>query len=64
MVTLLVYALVAIIAVAGLYGLAMLFLAQEHISPPAADRAPWAISDEQLEPQDIVEIRLPVALRG
>jgi hypothetical protein len=63
-VTLLVYALVAIVAVGALYGIALLFLGQEHISPPAADQAPWAISDEQLDAQDIVEVRLPVALRG
>ncbi len=64
MVTLLVYALLAIVAVGALYGLAMLFLAQEQISPAARDEAPWAISDEQLEPADIVGVRLPVALRG
>jgi hypothetical protein len=63
-VTLLVYALLAIVAVGGLYGLAMLFLAQEHISPAARDVAPWAISDDQLEPADIIGVRLPVAVRG
>jgi hypothetical protein len=63
-VTLLVYALLAIVAVGALYGLAMLFLAQEHISPAARDEAPWAIRDDQLEPQDIIDVRLPVALRG
>lgn len=64
MVTLLVYALVAIVAVGALYGIALLFLGQEHISPAVADRAPWAISDDELRPQDVVDVRLPVALRG
>jgi hypothetical protein len=63
-VTLLVYALLAIVAVGALYGLALLFLAQEQISPAARDEAPWAISDDQLDPSDIVGVRLPVAVRG
>ena len=64
MVTLLLYGILALVAVGCLYGLAMLFLAREQISRPAADRAPWRLRDRALEPQDIVEMRLPVALRG
>ncbi len=64
MVTLLVYALLAIVAVGGLYGLALLLLAPEHISPATRDQAPWAISDDQLEPADVIGVRLPVAVRG
>jgi hypothetical protein len=62
--TLLAYALLAIVAVGGLYGIALLFLGREQISPAARDQAPWAISDDQLEPSDIIGVRLPVAVRG
>lgn len=65
MLTLLLYALLALIAVSCLYGLATLFLARtEQISPPAADQAPWALADAPLDAHDVVELRLPVALRG
>jgi hypothetical protein len=63
-VTLLLYGVLALVAVGCLYGLAMLFLAREEISLPTADRAPWRLRDRALEPQDIVDLRLPVALRG
>jgi hypothetical protein len=63
--TLLLYALLALIAVSCLYGLATLFLARtEQISPPAADQAPWRLADAPLDAHDVVELRLPVALRG
>jgi hypothetical protein len=63
--TLLLYALLALIAVACLYGLATLFLSRtEQIAPATADRSPWRLRDQALEPNDIVDLRLPVALRG
>jgi hypothetical protein len=65
MLTLVLYALLAIIAVGALYGLAMLYLSRaEQIAPAAADRAPWGLSDEPLHARDVVAVRLPVALRG
>jgi hypothetical protein len=63
--TLLLYALLALVAVAGLYGLATMFLSRtEQIAPATADRSPWRLADQALEPTDIVDLRLPVALRG
>jgi hypothetical protein len=63
--TLLLYALLALVAVACLYGLATLFLSRtEQIAPATADRSPWRLRDQALEPNDIVDLRLPVALRG
>jgi hypothetical protein len=62
--TLLVYLVLALVAVGGLYGLAVLFVSREQISPASADRAPWGLKGEMLQAEDIVEMRLPVALRG
>jgi hypothetical protein len=62
--TLFLYGVLALVAVGCLYGLAILFLSREQISPAAADRAPWQLRDRALDAQDIVEMRLPVALRG
>jgi hypothetical protein len=62
--TLLLYLVLALVAVGCLYGLAVLFLSREQISPASADRAPWGLKDETLQATDIVELRLPVALRG
>jgi hypothetical protein len=62
--TLLVYLVLALVAVGGLYGLAVLFLSREQISPASRDRAPWGLKGETLQAEDIVEMRLPVALRG
>lgn len=65
MLTLLLYALLALVAVSCLYGLATLFLARtEQISPPAPDQAPWRLTDAPLEAHDVVDMRLPIALRG
>jgi hypothetical protein len=64
-VTLLLYLVLALVAVGCLYGLATLFLSRaEQMSPAAADRAPWALPAADISGQDIVELRLPVALRG
>jgi hypothetical protein len=62
--TLLLYLVLALVAVGCLYGLAVLFLSREQISPASADRAPWGLKGEALHATDIVEMRLPVALRG
>ncbi len=65
MVTLLLYTVLALVAVGCLYGLALVFLsAREQMSPAAADRPPWNLGDEPLEPNDVVGVRLPVTLRG
>jgi hypothetical protein len=64
-VTLLLYAVVALVAVGCLYGLALLFLsAREQIAPAAADRPPWHLGEDVLGPDDVVGVRLPVTLRG
>jgi hypothetical protein len=63
--TLVLYAFLALVAVGVLYGIALLFLARtEQISPPARDRAPWSLTSEPLRAEDVVSVRLPVALRG
>jgi hypothetical protein len=59
------YAFLAAVAVAVLYGLALLILPRsEQIAPAARDVAPWALGDTPLKAQDVLEVRLPVALRG
>lgn len=64
--TLLLYALLAIIVVAGLFALAVFVLPKgEQLAPPAADTRPWeTLPERQLRPEDVVAARLPVALRG
>src|SRR5882672_7716126 len=64
--TLFLYALLAIIVVAGLFALAVYVLPKgEQIAPPAPDTRPWeSLPDHQLRPEDVVSARLPVALRG
>ena len=66
MLTLFLYALLAIIVVAGLFALAVFVLPKgEQIAPPTPDTRPWeSLPDRQLRPEDIVSARLPVALRG
>lgn len=66
MLTLLLYALLAILVVAGLFALAVWVLPKgEQMAPPAADTRPWeTLPDRKLQPEDVVAARLPVALRG
>jgi hypothetical protein len=65
-VTFLLYAVLALVVVAVLFGLAVLVLPKgEQLSPPAPDVRPWAsLPDRKIEPEDVVAVRLPVALRG
>lgn len=65
-VTLFLYALLAIVVVAGLFALAVWVLPKgEQLAPPAPDTRPWdELPDRQLQPDDVVHARLPVALRG
>jgi DivIVA domain-containing protein len=64
--TLLFYGFVAIVVVGVLFGLAVWLLPHgEQISAPERDARPWQLPAERpLTPADVVEIRLPVALRG
>jgi hypothetical protein len=64
--TLLLYALLAIVVVAGLFALAVWVLPRgEQMAPPAPDTRPWdTLPDRKLRPEDVVAARLPVALRG
>jgi DivIVA domain-containing protein len=63
---LVLYALLAIIVAVGLFLLASRFLpAGEQIAPPLRDEPPWELPAERgLRPEDVDEVRLPVALRG
>ncbi|MEP6599345.1 MAG: hypothetical protein ABJB98_07870 [Actinomycetota bacterium] len=66
MVTLLLYGLMALIAVGVLFVLTALFLPKGvQIAPPAPDMRPWAaLPDRRMAPEEVTAIRLPVALRG
>lgn len=66
MLTLLLYGLLAILVIAGLFALAVFVLPKgEQIAPPAPDTRPWeSLPDRKLRPEDVVSARLPVALRG
>lgn len=66
MVTILLYGLLAILVIAGLFALAVFVLPKgEQIAPPAPDTRPWeSLPDRKLRPEDVVSARLPVALRG
>ena len=65
MASLFLYGFIALIAIGALFGLAVVLLPPgEQIAPPAPDVKPWAIADHSLTSQDVVEVRLPVALRG
>ena len=63
--TLLLYGLIALVAVGVLFGLGVLVLPKgEQLSPPAPDVRPWALAEGPLQAQDVVDVRLPVAVRG
>jgi hypothetical protein len=63
--SLLVYGFIALIAVGVLFGLAVMLLPPgEQIAPPAPDVKPWALTERPLEARDVMEVKLPVALRG
>lgn len=59
------YAVLGVIVVSCLYWIATRIISHaEAIAPAAADRAPFRLADEHLQPQDVIEVRLPVAVRG
>jgi hypothetical protein len=64
--TLLLYGLLALLVLAGLFALAVFVLPKgEQISPPAPDARPAAVlPNRPLRPEDVIAARLPVALRG
>ena len=64
--TFLLYALLAILVVGVLFGLAVLILPKgEQISPPTPDVRPWtSLPDGRVAPEHVVAVRLPVAVRG
>ncbi len=66
MTTLLLYAVLALVAVGVLFGLAVFVLPKgEQVAPPAPDVHPWdALPDRPLRADDVEEVRLPVTLRG
>jgi hypothetical protein len=64
-ISLLLYGFVALVAVGVLFVLAVRFLpAGEQIAPPAPDVKLWTLADHELSSQDVIDVRLPVALRG
>ena len=66
MLTLLGYALLALVVAAALYLLAANLLpAGEQIAPPLRDEAPWDLPEtRRLTDHDVENVRLPVSLRG
>lgn len=66
MLTLLLYGLLAILLIGGLYLVAARLLpAGEQIAPPVRDEPIWALpGDRPLAAADVADVRLPVALRG
>lgn len=66
MLTLVLYAMIAILLVGGLFLLAAKLLpAGEQIAPPVRDEPIWALPPERaLVAEDVATVRLPVALRG
>ena len=66
MLTLIGYAVLAIVLAGVLYLLAANFLpAGEQIAPPLRDEAPWQLpASHRLDSADVADVRLPVALRG
>lgn len=66
MLTLVVYALLAVGLIGGLFLLAARLLpAGEQIAPPVRDEPIWSLPrDRRMQAVDVAEVRLPVALRG
>lgn len=65
MLTLLLYLLLALVVVAALFGLAVWLLPRGgDLAPAARDERPWELSENSLHPDDIAQLRLPVAIRG
>ena len=66
MLTLLGYALLAVVVAGVLYLLAANFLPPgEQIAPPLRDEAPWELpAGSRMDSADVANVRLPVALRG
>jgi DivIVA domain-containing protein len=60
------YGLIAIVVAIALFFLASYFLpAGEQIAPPVRDEPIWSLPAERaLDPKDVADVRLPVALRG
>jgi hypothetical protein len=59
------YGFIALLAVAVLFGLGVWLLpAGEQIAPPAPDLKPWALSERPIQADDVIQVKLPVALRG
>lgn len=66
MLQLLLYGLLTIVVVVGLFFLASWLLpAGEQIAPPLRDEPPWQLPPAvSLDATDVDSVRLPVALRG
>ena len=65
MTSLIIYGFIALIAVGVLFALAVMLLPPgEQIAPPAPDVKPWELSERPMEAKDVMEVKLPVALRG
>jgi hypothetical protein len=64
--SLLLYALIAIVVAVGLFlVVAHLLPAGEQIAPPLRDEPPWELpAGRALGPADVDAVRLPVSLRG
>jgi hypothetical protein len=64
--TLFLYGLLAVVAIGGLFALAVFVLPKgEQISAPTPDMRPWQpLPTRPMRAEDIVATRLPVALRG
>jgi DivIVA domain-containing protein len=63
--SLVLYALVALLSVAVLWGLAVAVLPKgEQITPPVPDQAPWQLPEAEVTADDVARARLPVSWRG
>ncbi len=66
MLNLVLYALLAVVVIGGLFALAVFVLPKgEQMSPATPDTKPWrSLPDGPVRPEDVIAMRLPVALRG